>query len=71
MSRYRVLVDGLTYPTDPRILRRMAAGEQIPLGKRGMCEPHGVGDIVDDLPPASIKGLTLARWIELVEEVIE
>ena len=68
--KYRVLVDGLTYPTDPRILRRLAAGEQIPLGKRGMCEPHPIGDIVDDLPRGSIAGLIAAGWVEPVEEVV-
>lgn len=70
--KYRVLVSGLTYPTDPRILRRLAAGEDIPLGQRNMCAPHAVGDIVDDLPKAAIAGLIGAGWIEpVVEEVRE
>ena len=66
MSKYRVLVDGLTYPLDPRILRRLAAGEQIPLSQRRMCEPHKVGDLVEDVPRMCIAGLLKARWIEEV-----
>lgn len=62
--RYRVLVDGLCYPTDPRILRRLAAGEKIPLGERRMCEPHSLGDVVEDLPRVSIPGLLRKGWIE-------
>lgn len=67
-KRYRVLVPGLTYPTDIRILRRLAAGEDIPLPQRRMCVPHAVGDIVDDLPGMSVKGLLGAGWIEEVTE---
>lgn len=69
--KYRVLVPGLTYPTDPRIVRRIVAGEDIPLGRRGMCEPHAVGDIVDDVPRSSIPGLLKAGWIASAEEVSE
>jgi len=67
-KKYRTLISGLCYPTDPRIIRRLIAGEKIPLGERGMCEPHRVGDIVDDLPRTEIAGLIKAGWIEEVVE---
>ncbi len=69
--KYRVLVSGLQYPTDPRVLRRLEAGEKIPLRQRRMCEPHAVGDIVDDVPKASLPVLLSKHWIEPVEEVGE
>ena len=68
MKKYRVLVSGLSYPIDSRILRRLAAGEEIPLSQRKMCRPHRINDIVDDIPKVSIPGLIKAGWIE---EVIE
>ncbi|KKK79413.1 hypothetical protein LCGC14_2833740, partial [marine sediment metagenome] len=32
-KRYRVL-RGLSYPTDPKVIRRLLAGERIPLEER-------------------------------------
>lgn len=69
--KYRVLASGLCYPTDPRIIRRLQAGENIPMAQRGMCEPHRIGDIVDDVPKASVPGLLAKGWLELVQEVGE
>lgn len=65
-TKYRVLVKGLTYPTDIRILRRLAAGETIPMGQRSMCRPHAVGEIVQDIPRSEAAGLVGAGWIEEV-----
>ena len=67
MRTYRVLVAGLRYPTDPRIIRRLTDGEDVPMGQRNMCEPRQIGDIVDDLPRPSVPGLIEAGWIEEVE----
>ncbi len=47
---YEVLVPGLTYPTDPATVDRLRAGENLPWAQRGMCDPHDVGDRVDDIP---------------------
>jgi len=66
--KYRVRVSGLTYPTDPRILRRLAAGERIPLSERRMCRPHEIGEVVEDIPKASTAGLIKAGWIEEVSD---
>lgn len=65
MTKYRVLVSGLTYPTDMRIIRRVQAGENIPFDKRGMCRPLAIGDIVE-IPSSLVSGLIHAGWIEEV-----
>lgn len=65
-KRYRVLV-GLDYPTDPDVLRRLRAGENLPVKERHMkrVEP---GTVVDDLPGESVAGLLARGRIELVAE---
>lgn len=62
--RYRVHV-GLEYPTDPDVIRRLRAGEPIPMAERGLkrAEP---GDIVADLPEASVPWLLGLGAIEEV-----
>lgn len=55
MAEYRVL-NGISYPTDPKIVRRLLAGEHIPWTARHLkrAEP---GDVVADLPAASVPWL--------------
>lgn len=66
-NRFRVL-KGINYPTDPEILRRLRAGENIPWPDRQMrrAEP---GDVVDDLPTASVPWLLEDGAIEPAGEV--
>lgn len=61
---YRVLV-GLDYPTNPHAVERILAGEDVPWAERGArrAEP---GDVVRDLPAASIPGLLAKGRIEEV-----
>lgn len=66
MSRYRALV-GLSYPTDPAVLARLAAGEDVPLGERRMRHVEA-GAVVDDLPATSLPWLLGDGLIEAVVE---
>lgn len=66
-TRFRVLVDDLSYPTDPEVIARLAAGVNLPWGQRHVREV-GRGAVVDDLPEVSIPGLIAAGWIEPVAE---
>lgn len=65
-QRYRVLAgDGLWYPTDPKVIKRLLAGEQIPMEQRGLKHaPQGA--VVDDVPQCSVGWLTEQREIEPV-----
>lgn len=63
-KHYRAVVD-LFYPTDVAILRRLIAGEDMPLRVRGM-KMVNAGDIVDDIPEVSVAGLLAAGRIEEV-----
>lgn len=69
MKKYRCLVD-LRYPTDPAIIRKLKAGEDIPMHRRG-ARIAARGEIVTDLPAVSIPGLLEARWIEEVKDGAE
>lgn len=62
--RFRVLAEGLQYPTDPAIIRRLAAGENIPHESRGPMRDPTPGAIVDDIPSASIASCLAQGWIE-------
>lgn len=64
--KYLVLV-GLDYPTDPSIIRRLKAGEDIPFEQRKMkrAEP---GEIVEDLPKESAPWLLAQGCIEEVSD---
>ena len=66
MTKYRT-VEELYYPTDPDILHRLAAGEDIPLPERHMRTVRA-GKEVDDIPEQCIAGLLAKGWIELVAE---
>lgn len=66
--RYRVRVRGLRYPTDARILKRLAAGEKLPPSKLKLCEPHDVGEVIDDLPKQCAALLLWKGWVEEVDE---
>lgn len=68
MTKYRVLTDELIYPTDPDVIRRLRAGENLGWGDRGKQHVAHQGDLVEDVPTASIKGLLAAKWIEEIEE---
>lgn len=57
----------LFYPTNPAVLRKLKAGENLPLIQRGM--KHVVlGEIVDDIPAVSIAGLLEKGWIQEVSD---
>lgn len=60
--RYRALT-GLTYPTDQKIIKRLQAGEDIPMEKRDLKEVQA-GEIVDDIPATSIPWLLEQSLIE-------
>lgn len=66
MKQFRCLVD-LRYPTDPRVIKRLKDGEDIPMHQRG-ARVAVCGEIVTDLPAVSIPGLLKARWIEEVKD---
>src|SRR5204862_495125 len=55
--KYRVLApDGLDYPTDAAIIRRLLAGEEAPWGER-KTKPADRGAQADPSPNASLTGL--------------
>ena len=64
--RYRALV-GLNYPTDAAAIRRILAGEDVPLSERH--EHHAEpGEIVTNLPEHSIPSLLAKGRIEEVTD---
>ena len=63
-QRYRALRT-LYYPTDPEVLRRLAKGENLRMSERQHTKAPE-GEIVDDLPEASIPVLLRKGWIERV-----
>lgn len=65
MKHYRALVD-LFYPTDPAIVEAIAKGENPPMRSRGM-RHVAAGEVVDDIPTASIAGLLAKGRIEEVK----
>lgn len=64
-KRYRTLT-GLTYPTDREIIKRLQAGEDIPLEERKL-KTVRAGRIVTDIPAVSIDALLARGDIEPVE----
>lgn len=66
---WRVRV-GLSYPTAPSVLKRLAAGEDVPREQRNekRAEP---GEVVNDLPAHSIPWLVEQGMIEPAEEVAD
>ena len=48
-KRYRAL-RGLNYPTDPKVIRRIQAGEKVPVEERRETRVEA-GEILEDLPP--------------------
>lgn len=66
MAKYRALRD-LWYPTDARIIRRLRDGEEIPMHHRHLKKVIA-GEIVDDIPNVSVKGLLANGWIEEVSD---
>lgn len=67
MARYRAL-NTIEYPTDPAIIARLRAGENLPYNQRGAIRRLKPGDIADDLPAASIAGLLARGDIEVAPE---
>lgn len=68
LTRYRVKNASISYPTDPAIIDRLLAGENIPYAERGMVD-HAAGDVVDDIPAVSVPGLLAEGAIEVAGEV--
>jgi len=66
-KRYRVLT-GLSYPTDPEIIRRIQAGEKIPMDQRGL-KTVEAGRVVRDIPACSVPWLLQRGAIEEVTNV--
>ncbi len=66
-QRYRAVV-GLSYPTDPDVVARLLAGENLPYKERGTIKEVEAGDIVDDIPESSIAGLLAKGRIEAVDD---
>ena len=64
-QRYRAL-RGLNYPTDPDVIRRIQAGEKVPVEERRETRVEA-GEIVTDLPPV-VERSYLARG-DCIEEV--
>lgn len=67
VERYRVLDEALHWPKDPAIIRRLLAGEQIPMEERGEIRTALQGEIVTDLPAGSVGWLLEQGRIERVE----
>lgn len=63
-KRYRVLT-GLNYPTDPKVLRRLEAGENLSPEERKEKRVE-MGEIVSDIPSGSVDWLLEAGYIEEV-----
>lgn len=61
---YRVLNEGgIWYPTDPKVVKRLLAGEAVPEEQRGLKHaPQGA--VVDDVPQCSVGWLVEQREIE-------
>ena len=66
MKKYKVLID-LFYPTDPKILKALVTGENLPMKGRWMKHVKA-GSIVSDIPAVSIPGLLEAGRIEEVKD---
>lgn len=64
--RYRTRV-ALSYPTDPAIIARLQAGEQIPLQDRRLRQAEA-GEVVGDIPACSIPWLLEQGAIEEVAD---
>ncbi|MBF8255134.1 MAG: hypothetical protein HW375_41 [Anaerolineales bacterium] len=66
-KQYRVL-GTLTYPTDPKVIKRIQAGEVVPMEERGPVKTVGPGKIEDDIPAVSVPWLLEQGYIEVVVE---
>ncbi len=64
-KQYRVLGRGAYYPTNPKAIKRMQAGEKVPFEERGMVDARP-GTIITDVSALAAESL-LAQG--LVEEV--
>lgn len=65
-TKYLIKNARIWYPTDPAIIARLQAGENIPWDARGMVS-HVAGEIVDDIPACSIDDL-LAEGAIVVDQ---
>jgi hypothetical protein len=66
--KHRVLVEGgIDYPTDPAIVARLLAGEQVPWEER-KTKHVAQGRVAGDIPACSVEPLKKLGWIEAVEE---
>ena len=64
-KKYRALTD-LYYPTSPAVLKRLAAGEDVPFEERRV-KHVAPGRIAADLPETSVAWLLKQGLIEEVE----
>lgn len=62
-KQYRALT-GLSYPTDPSVIARLAAGERLTREERGVLKEVGSGDVVSDIPTHSLPWLLEQGLIE-------
>ena len=62
--RYRALT-GISYPTDPKVIKRILSGELVPFEERGVKEV-AAGQVVDDIPAVSVPWLLDQNLIEEV-----
>ncbi len=68
-GRYRLLT-GLSYPTDPKVIARIAGGDHSDAAhaeRARSMERHEKGDIVDNIPEPSIPWLLKDGCIEEVK----
>lgn len=65
-KRYRALM-GMSYLTDPKVIARLLAGEDISQVERRTKEV-AVGEIVDDIPVGSVGWLLAQGCIEEVSD---
>ena len=66
-KQYRALKE-LYYPLNVVIQRRLKAGEKLTMKERGAQRIVQVGELTDDIPTMSIRGLLEAGWIEEVTD---
>lgn len=65
-EQYRVLTEELNWPADPAVIRRLLAGESIPMDQRGEIRTARQGEIVSDVPAGSVGWLVEQGLIDPV-----
>lgn len=62
-KQYRVLGRGAYYPTNPKAIKRIQAGEKVPFEERGMVDARP-GTIITDVPAAAVESLLAQGLVE-------